>query len=120
MCYRQPVTKSNYSHVTVLPGAVLMTDSHKKIITSNYENLLRLNADNVRRTLFSEGIITLDEHDAIKSEKSSTDKAEALLQLLMRKQDRAFFVLIAALKKYGSPELARILEMAGGMVIVDN
>ena len=122
MCYRQPATKSihNYSHVTVLVDAVPMTERHKNIIASNYEKLENLDADRVMVPLTSEGIITFDDKEEINSEKTSKRKAGALLHMLVKRQDRGFYVLIDALKKSGSPDLARILKMAGGMVIVVN
>ena len=97
-----------------------MTEKHKNIITSKYEKLVNLNAESVMVPLVSEGIITFRDHEHIRSEKTSTEKAEALLQLLVKRQDRGFYVLIDALKKCGSPDLARVLEMAGGIVIVVN
>ena len=95
-----------------------MTERHKNIIRSNYEKLGNLDADRVMVLLVSEGIVTFDVHEKIKSEKTSKEKAEALLQLLVKRQDRGFYVLIAALEKTGSPDLARVLKMAGGIVIV--
>ena len=97
-----------------------MTERHKNIITSNYEKLENLNANRVTVPLVTEGIITFDDQEKIKSEKTSKEQAQALLHLLVKRQDLAFYVLTDALKKSGSPDLARILEMAGGMVIVVN
>ena len=95
-----------------------MTEKHKKIITSNYEKLDKLNAEQVMATLLSDGIITLKDKEDINSEGTRTKKAWALLDLLLNKQDCAYGVLIDALNKHGSPELARILDMAGGGVIL--
>ena len=122
MCYKQLATKSihNYSHVTVLVDAVPMTGRHKDIIASNYEKLGNLDADRVMVTLVSQSIITFDDQEKIKAEKTSTGRAEALLQLLVKRQDRGFYVLIDALEKSGSPDLATILKMAGEIVIVVN
>ena len=97
-----------------------MTERHKNIISSNYEKLENLDADRVMVTLTSEGIITFDDKEEINSEKTSKRKAGALLHILVKRQDRGFYVLIDALKKSGSPDLARILKRAGGMVIVVN
>ena len=122
MCYKQPSTKSihNYNRVTVLVDAVPMTERHKNIISSKYEKLVNLNADGVMMTLITQEIITFEDKEDINSEKTRTKKAEALLALLRRKEDRAYYALIDALKKSGSPDLARILEVAGGIVIVVN
>ena len=97
-----------------------MTEEHKNIISSNYEKLVNLNAESVMVPLVSRSIITLDDQEKIKSEKTSKQQAQALLQLLVKRQDRAFHVLIDALTKSGSPDLAVILEMAGAMITVVN
>ena len=97
-----------------------MTEKHKNIITSKYEKLVNLNADSVMVPLVSGGIITFDDREKIKSEKTSKEQAQTLLHLLVKRQDRAFYVLIDALEKSGSPDLARILGMAGGTVSVTN
>ena len=97
-----------------------MTGKHKNIITSNHEKLVNLNPDSLLVRLVSDGIITIDDQEKIKSENTSKEKVETLLHLLVKRQDRGFYVLIDVLKKSGSPDLARILEMAGGMVIVAN
>ena len=114
MCLLQKLHTCSY--VTLLPDPVPMTEKHKDTITSNYEKLENLNADRVMVSLVSEGIITFDDQEKIKSEKTSKEQAQALLHLLVKRQDRAFYVLTDALKKCGSPELARILEMAGRTV----
>ena len=90
-----------------------MTEKHKKIIKSNYEKLVNLNAESVMLPLVSADIITFDDRAKINSEATTSKKAEELLALLVKRQDRAFYVLIDALKKGGSPDLARILDMAG-------
>ena len=95
-----------------------MTEKHKKIITSNYEGLVALNAEQVMTTLLSDGIITPEDQEDINSKETRTKKAKALLDLLLNKQDRAYGVLRGALKKHGNPELALILDEAGGQVIV--
>ena len=97
-----------------------MTEKHKNIITSKYEKLVNLNANSVMVPLVTEGIITFDDQEKIKSEKTSKEQAQALLHLLVKRQDCAFYVLIDALEKSGSPDLARILKMAGGVVSVVN
>ena len=95
-----------------------MTGKHKNIITSKYEELVNLNADRVMVTLIAQKMITFEDQDDVNSEKTRTNKAVALLALLRRKEDRAFYVLIDALEKSGSRDLARILEVAGGIVSV--
>ena len=97
-----------------------MTKKHKDIIKSKYEELVNLNADRVMVTLIAQEIITFEDQDDINSEKTRTKKAETLLALLRKKEDRAYYVLINALEKSGSPDLAGILEMAGRMVTVVN
>ena len=95
-----------------------MTEKHKNIITSNYEELVSLNAEQVMTTLLSKGIITSEDLEDINSKETRRKKASSLLNLLLSKQDRAYDVMIDALKKHGNPELALILDMAGGKVIV--
>ena len=97
-----------------------MTEKHKKIIKSNYGKLVNLNAESVMLSLVSEDIITFEDREKINSEATTRKKAEELLALLVKRQDHAFYVLMGALQKSGSPELARILEMAGGIVNVVN
>ena len=97
-----------------------MTERHKNIISSNYEELVKLNPDRVMVTLTAQKIISFEDQDDIHLEKTRTKKAEALLALLRRKEDRAYYVLIDALEKSSNPDLAGILEMAGGIVTVVN
>ena len=97
-----------------------MTEKHKNIILTNYDKLVNLNADRVMVTLIAQKIITFEDQEDINSEKTRTKRAEALLALLRRKEDRAYYVLIDALEKNGSPDLARILKMADGMIFVVN
>ena len=82
-----------------------MTGKHQGIIKSNYHKLVNLNADGVMRTLIAQKIITFEDQEDIISKETRTKKAEALLHLLVKRQDGAFYVLIDALKKSGSPDL---------------
>ena len=95
-----------------------MTEKHKNIISSNYEELVKLNADHVMVPLVSARIITFEDQDDVNSKTTRREKAKKLLALLLDKPDSAYSVLIDALRKSGSPQLARILEIAGGLVIV--
>ena len=61
----------NYNYVTLLVDPVPMTEKHKNVIMSNYEKLENLKADRVIVPLVSEGIITFDDQEKIKSEKRS-------------------------------------------------
>lgn len=103
-----------FALIDPVPDPVPMTEKHKTIIKSHLEQLENLNAECVMKSCVAKDIITLDEREGINKENAtSTRKASALLTLLVRKQDQAFYVLMDALKDCASPELARILERAG-------
>ena len=93
-----------------------MTEKHKRIIKSNFDKLVNLNAGSVMVDLVAKDIFTFHEQEHVNAESTSQQKANELLTMLVKKQDRGFYVLIAALEKRGNPELARILERAGEML----
>ena len=111
----QHTTKAKNLFYNLLVDPVPMTEKHKKIITSNLSKLGNLNADGVMIILVENGIFTVDEMAEVDAKPTPTMKAIFLMRLLLRKQDRGFYILIDALKNKGSPELASILEMGGGI-----
>ena len=91
-----------------------MTEKHKTIIRKQLEQLVNLSAENIVTKLVSEDIITVDDMEAILvGHTTHTDKARALLMLLLKKEDQAFYVLIIALRDKTMRHLARLLEDAG-------
>lgn len=92
----------------------LMTDKHKDILTRNYDTLtMHLTADIMLNKLMAEGIITIGEHEDLLTAVTSSNRAGALLRLLLKKEDRAFYVLIQACKVYAIPYLAWLLDNEG-------
>lgn len=63
--------------------------------------------------LVAVGIITIAEHEEILVERVTSKRAGVLLRLLLKREDRTFYVLIRALKKYKMPHLAKLLEDDG-------
>ena len=90
-----------------------MTTKHEKIIKSHYAKLVSLSADRVMDYLVSKEIIDFEDLEDVNSKETSTQKARALLMLLVKRQDRGFYFLIEALRESGNVDLARILERAG-------
>ena len=87
-----------------------MTEKHKTIIRSNFAKLVNLNAESVMVPLVTKGILTFNDRECINSATTSQRKAEELLALLVKREDRGFYVLIDALQQSGNPELARLLN----------
>lgn len=91
-----------------------MTDKHKKIITTNLVQLSRdLTPDSILSKMRSENIICEEDQQEIEVENVPYKRSEKFLRLLMKKEDRAFRVLIEACRNYNMPHLANLLDDAG-------
>lgn len=91
-----------------------MTVKHVDIITRFFEQLANnLTADGMLNKLVAESIITITEQEEILIERVTSKRAGVLLRLLLKREDRTFYVLIEALRKYTMPHLAKLLEDAG-------
>lgn len=86
-----------------------MTDAHKKTINRNFDVLTEgLLVDRVFNKLISESVITNNEHDNI-CQQLPTERAGALLRLILKRDDQAFYVLKEACEKYDMQQLANLL-----------
>ena len=105
----------NYVMCAILAGHAMMSDKHKEILTRHFQkNVDNLIAESILPILVSEKIITVGEIEQIRKGNATTkDKATELVTLLTKKEDRTFYVLIAACKEEGMLNLARLLEDAG-------
>lgn len=93
----------------LLPSDVkTMTVEHREIITKNLDTLAKnfTVSDELLNKLVAEKIITFEELEQHKAEK----KAGALLCLLLKREDRAFGVLVQACQQSNQPHLAKLLD----------
>ena len=91
-----------------------MSQRHKEIITRQFKELVEnLNTESILPTLVSEAIITVDEVEQIMKQSTRRLQAMELVQLLLRKEDRAFNVLVTACKENAMRHIANCLEKAG-------
>lgn len=91
-----------------------MTSRHKLIITENFDVLAEdLSSHKVLNKFVAKQIIDSTELESF-LEMSPGKRATQLLMLLLKREDRAFYVLIEACKKYNMSHLAKLLEDAGG------
>lgn len=91
-----------------------MTDQHKNIIRSNFDTLAdNLIIDCILNMLLAKSIITEREQKELSS---GANNPERLLCLLLTREDRGFYVLIDACKKYNMPHLANLLIEGGKKV----
>ena len=68
-----------------------MSDAHKDILRKNREAITtNINIDRVLTILYSDYIISADDEDGIRSEKTRHDRNRELLNVLQRKPDSAF------------------------------
>lgn len=95
--------------------AIPMTEKHKGIIRDNWEELTtNLAPDGMLNKLVAEDIISFQEQEELLAEQPASHKrARALLALLVKRPDKAFYVLIEACGKYNMPHLAKLLKDAG-------
>lgn len=109
------VVKSALCEYCMSTECIPMTDRHKDIITNLFEQLTNnLSPDSILPRLVSKGIISTQEQDKLlKGEQTAHERASSLLRLLLKKEDRAFHVLIEACRDYNMPQLAKLLQDAG-------
>ena len=92
---------------------VTMRKFHKDILQKHFQDLVEdVNPDPVMRHLFSKGIISKEDMEAIRSKGTSTEKNEDLLLRLMKKGHDAFKMFVEGLQKDQSP-LAETLKDEG-------
>lgn len=86
-----------------------MTEEHKKIIRNNFDTLTEnIRVNGILGKLLAEGTIGPDEQ-----EKLCHGSPDELLRLVMKREDRGFYVLIDACDKKCMPHLANLLKDAG-------
>ena len=91
-----------------------MSQRHKDIITRHFKELVEnLNAASILPTLVQEAIITFDEMEKIETQSTKQHQAKELVKLVHKKEDRAFYVLIASCREKTMPHIANLLEEAG-------
>lgn len=119
--YKQQMTASAWTHLAklysrrvnntqmLLPSDVIpMTDEHKEIITSKFDQLAEILtvSDGLLNKLVAKKIITLEELDQLKADKKTGD----LLRLLVKKEDRAFDVFVQICQQNTQPHVAALLD----------
>lgn len=94
--------------------AIPMTDKHRQIIRDNWTILSAdLTPEGVLDKLVAKQIIHPDEHEELLEEKRKRKRVQALLHLLRKREDKAFYVLIEACDEFNMPHLAKRLKDAG-------
>ncbi|CAI9740338.1 kinesin-related protein 4-like isoform X3 [Octopus vulgaris] len=89
----------------------MMSEEHKKLVKDNCVELVQnMFANEVLDHLLQKDVLTMSEKDRIKAEGASMN--EKLIDTIMCKPDKAFFVFVAALKNTGEPHLADLLSPA--------
>ncbi|XP_029650540.2 uncharacterized protein LOC115223936 isoform X3 [Octopus sinensis] len=89
----------------------MMSEEHKKLVKDNRVKLVQnMIANDVLDHLLQKDVLTMSEKDRIKAEGASMNKK--LIDTIMCKQDKAFFVFVDALKNTGQPHLADLLSPA--------
>ncbi|CAI9740339.1 kinesin-related protein 4-like isoform X3 [Octopus vulgaris] len=89
----------------------MISEEHKKLLKDNRVELVQnMIANDVLDHLLQKDVLTMSEKDRIKAEGASMNKK--LIDTIMCKQDKAFFVFVDALKKTCQPHLADLLSTA--------
>ncbi|CAI9740341.1 type III domain-containing 3B [Octopus vulgaris] len=89
----------------------MMSEVHAKLLKDNRVELVQnMIANDVLDHLLQKNVLTMSEKDRIKAEGASMN--EKLIDTIMCKPDKAFFVFVAALKNTGQPHLADLLSPA--------
>lgn len=87
-----------------------MTEEHKDILEKNFGTLVEHLAPGVLiNKLVAENIISTEEKLELNAEKVNLKRYQQLLQLLLKREDRAFHVFVDALKKSCQTDLADLL-----------
>ena len=96
-----------------------MTDDHKRVIKRNMDRIaesLTVNDPFLNRLVAHE-IITTEEHESLRHETVSSAKATSLVLLLLKKEDRAFDVLVQLCQENNMDALVKILTDDGNCAI---
>ena len=95
-----------------------MEEDHKAVIQNNFGKLLEdFDPKAIMRYLFEKKVITSENVDTIKSQKSRLSKGDELLHILMRSGPDAFPQFIAGLRETDKPWLALMLLEEGEYII---
>ena len=92
-----------------------MTQTNKDALISNLvcltENMV---LDDVMNYLMERRVLTFDERHQIKrNDATDREKVERFVQLIVKKNNSAFYDLIASLRSTGQEHVATVLESAG-------
>lgn len=91
---------------------IRMTEKDRTIVKETFEKLVEnLTLDILIVKLVATKIITVQEQEELLMEVISHKRAEALLRLLLNRNDEAFYVLQKTLQQYNMPH--KLLEGAG-------
>ncbi len=93
-----------------------MTAAHKEILRSKKSQLSEgmTNISKIYDRLAAGRILSDEECKNIREGHiNDTDKARDLVETVLRKEDRAFTLLVEAFEKEGNPQLAKLLRDAG-------
>ncbi|CAH3025570.1 unnamed protein product [Porites evermanni] len=96
-----------------------MTDQHKQILLSNFENLQQMNLNKVAEQLHSCGLLDdIDKQNLLSDTRQASQRMEMLLsEILPRKGPKAFEDFARELEKV-HPKIARKLLEAAGMTVI--
>ena len=95
-----------------------MTDKHQTVITEKLETLVNsLSPDPILVKLVASGIFTMREKRKVQALSTLDERADELLSLLVRKQDKAFYVFIKACEENNMEHIAHALRRAGNYLV---
>jgi len=99
------------SKVSAADRSPRTTSQHSEILRKHYSELVNsMDADHgLLADLYSSGVIGLREMESVRAERTSFDRNEYLIKILMRKSEKNFAKFVEVLNKVGQSHIANIL-----------